>query len=59
MTKNAPEDVYSDSTHFNTKAGTQLVTEPVIACIEQVLGIQAKPLDYDQLFTKQTEIIGI
>lgn len=59
VTKNAPQEVYSDSTHFNTKAGTQLVTEPVIACIEQVLGIQAKQLDYNRLFSKQMDIVGI
>lgn len=59
VTKNAPEDVYSDSTHFNTKAGTQLVTQPVIACVEQTLGIQAKPLDFDRMFSEQTDIIGI
>lgn len=59
VTKDASIEVYSDSTHFNTKEGTQLVTEPVIACIEQTLDIKAKPLDYQTLFTKQTEIIGI
>ena len=59
ITKHAPESVYSDSTHFNTKEGTQLVAEPVIACIANTLGITAKQLDYDKLFTKQTEIIGI
>ena len=59
VTKGAPAEVYSDSTHFNTAAGTQLVTEPVIACIEEALNIKAKSLDYQVLFQKQTEIIGI
>lgn len=59
VTRNAPPEYYSDSTHFNTKEGTRLVTEPVISCIEQALDIKAKKLDYDALFTKQTEIIGI
>lgn len=59
VTKDAPIEVYSDSTHFNTAAGTKLVTEPVIACIASTLGITAKQLDYDKQFAKQTEIIGI
>ena len=59
VTKGAPTEVYSDSTHFNTAAGTQLVTEPVIACIERALDIKAKKLDYDALFTKQSDIVGI
>ena len=58
-TKDAPESVYSDSTHFNTQEGTRLVTEPVISSIEQILKIKAKTLDYQSLFTRQTEIIGI
>lgn len=59
VTRNAPTEYYSDSTHFNTKEGTRLVTEPVIACVERTLDIRAKKLDYDVLFSKQTNIIGI
>lgn len=59
VTKNAPAEFYSDSTHFNTKEGTRLVAEPVISCIANNLGVTAKQLDYDKLFAKQTEIIGI
>lgn len=58
-TKDAPAEVYSDPTHFNTKEGTRLVAEPVISCIANTLGITARQLDYDKLFVKQTEIIGI
>ena len=59
VTKDAPVSAYSDSTHFNTREGTELVTAPVISSIERILNVRAKPLDYQSLFTKQTEIIGI
>lgn len=46
-------------THFNTKEGAQLLANRVINCIEDALEITAQPLDYDALFAKQTEIVGI
>ena len=53
------EEYYSDMTHFNTKEGAQLLANRVIACIEENLDVQATPVDYDKLFAKQTEIIGL
>ena len=58
LTKNIPEEYYSDMTHFNTKEGAQLLANQVISCIEKNLDVQGTPVDYDKLFAKQTEIVG-
>lgn len=59
VTAELPAECWSDSTHFNTREGTQRLTEQVISCIEDTLGVKGSSLDYDALFTKQTEIVGI
>lgn len=59
LTCNIPEQYHSDMTHFNTKEGTQLLANQVICCIENALHIRGQALDYDALFAKQTEIVGI
>ena len=59
LTKNIPEEYYSDMTHFNTKEGAQLLADRVIFCIEENLAVQAASVDYDKLFAKQTEIVGL
>ena len=50
---------HSDQTHFYTKEGTKVITNQVVACIEKVLNIKAKPLNYDLLFEEKTDVIGI
>ena len=50
---------HSDQTHFYTKEGTKVITNQVVACIEKVLNIKAKPLDYDLLFKEKTDVIGM
>jgi hypothetical protein len=59
VTADLPAECWSDSTHFNTRAGAQPLTEQVVACIEETLGVKGRSLDYDALFTKQTDIVGI
>lgn len=59
LTCGIPVEYRSDMTHFNTKEGTQLLADRVIACIEDGLNIQAQPVDYDKLFAKQTKIVGL
>ena len=59
ITVDIPEQYRSDMTHFNTKEGTQLLTNQVVGCIENALHVRAQALDYDLLFSEQTEIIGI
>ena len=59
VTAALPAECWSDSTHFNTRAGAQPLTEQVVACIEEALGVKGRSLDYDALFTKQTDIVGI
>ena len=59
LTKDFPESYYSDSTHFNTKEGQSRMVNHVIACIEKELDIKAKKLDFDQFFSKETNIVGI
>lgn len=50
---------HSDQTHFYTKEGTRVITNRVLECIETELGIKAKPLDYDFLFDKKEDAIGL
>lgn len=50
---------HSDQTHYYTKDGTRVITNQVIGCIEQSLGIKAKELDYDQLFDKKSDAVGM
>lgn len=54
-----PTSYHSDLTHYYTKEGTKVMTEQVVAHIEKVLGIQGHPLDYDALFAKTDDIVGI
>ncbi|MBQ7976828.1 MAG: SGNH/GDSL hydrolase family protein [Clostridia bacterium] len=59
LMNNAPVEYHSDLTHYYTKEGTKLITNQVINCIEKALDIESKSLDYDKLFAKKEEIIGI
>ena len=59
LMKNAPVEYHSDLTHYYTKEGTKLITNQVVKCIEKSLGIKGKSLDYDKLFDKNEEVIGI
>lgn len=59
LTRQFPESYFSDCTHLNTKEGMEPVVKQVIARIEQELDLKAKPLDFDKLFAKETDIIGI
>lgn len=59
LTKDIPEEYHSDMTHFNTKEGARLLADQVISCIEDNLDVQASPVDYDSLFAKQTDIVGL
>lgn len=57
--KNVSKSYYSDLTHLYTKEGTALVTEQVRRSIESVLAIQGIDLDYEELFSKKNDAIGM
>ncbi len=59
LAKNAPVSYHSDQTHYYTKAGTKMLTDHVVGCLESILGIQGKPLDYDALFAEVENVIGV
>ena len=59
LLKDRQTEYHSDQTHFYTKEGTRVITNQVIKCIEQSLGIKAKELDYDQLFDKKSDAVGM
>ena len=59
LLKDRQSEYHSDQTHFYTKEGTRVITNQVIECIENALGIKAKPLDYDLLFDKKDDAIGM
>ena len=54
-----PVSYHSDLTHYYTKDGTRVITDQVLAHIEAALNIHGKPLDYDALFKKTDDIIGV
>lgn len=53
LLKNAPVECHSDMTHYYTKEGTRLITGQVVNCIEKVLDIKGKVLDYDRVFAEK------
>ncbi len=59
LMNNAPVEYHSDLTHYYTKEGTRLITTQVVNCIEKALDIKGKTLDYDKMFAKEEEVIGI
>lgn len=59
LTKDMPAEYHSDMTHYYTKDGTRVITDQVVAHIEKALDIKATPIDYDALFAKKDNIVGI
>jgi len=59
LTKNVPVEYHSDLTHYYTKDGTRVIANQVIACIEKCIGVKAKSLDYDALFSDSDNIVGL
>ena len=55
----APVEYHSDLTHYYTREGTRIITNQVVRCIENVLNIKGKSLDYDKLFENSDQAIGI
>lgn len=54
-----PKEYYSDLTHPYTAGGTKLLTEKVVSAIEKALDIKGKTLNYDELFSKNKNVLGI
>ena len=54
ITKNAPQSVYSDPTHFNTVDGIKLVGNKVVDCICEQLGV-----DRNSLLEKEAKLFEI
>ena len=59
LLKDRQTEYHSDQTHFYTKEGTRVITNQVIEHIEKALEIKANPLDYDLLFDKKEDAIGM
>ena len=60
LTKEFPVEYYSDGmARLDTRQATQPITEQVVACIEESLGVKGRSLDYDMLFEKPEEVVGI
>jgi len=59
LTREFPDSFHSDGTHFNTKSGQSALVKQVVETLEKALGVKAKELDFDKLFTKETGIVGI
>lgn len=52
-----PESYHSDITHYYTKDATRVMTEQVVACLENALDIKGKALDYDTIFCENKDFI--
>lgn len=50
LLKDVPAEYHSDLTHFYTREATEIISNQVIKCIENLLDISSKPLDYDKVF---------
>lgn len=59
LLKDKQTEYHSDQTHFYTKEGTRVITNQVIEHIEKALEIRANPLDYDLLFDRKEDAIGM
>ena len=59
LMKDTPDSYHSDFTHYYTKEATQLITDQVLSKIENALDIKATPLDYEELFRKKDDVIGM
>ena len=56
---NTPREFHSDMTHFYTKEATKLITEKVVAVIEESIGVRAEKIDYDKFFAGRDSVLGI
>lgn len=59
LLKERQNEYHSDQTHFYTKEGTRVITNQVIENIEKALGVKANPLDYNLLFDKKENALGL
>lgn len=59
LTDTFPESHWSDMTHFNTKEGAEALTSQVCRHLGEVLNITPTLPDFDKLFQKETNIIGL
>ena len=59
LLKDIHVDLHSDQTHYYTKEGTKVIAGQVIKCIEELLNIKAQILDYDVLFAKKEDFVGM
>ena len=59
LMKDVPVSYYSDQTHFYTKEATQIISEQVIRAIELYGGIKANSLNFDELYKKEAQSVGL
>ena len=52
-----PEEYHSDVTHYYTKDAARVMTEQVVSCIEDAIGVKGRALDYDALFEEKKDFI--
>ncbi len=53
------EDIFQDKLFAPNLIGTQLLTDRVIAVLEEATGVTAKKLDYAEIFREKEKAIGI
>ena len=59
LMKDVPKSYYSDQTHFYTKEASQMISDQVIRSIELYGEVKAAPLNYDEIYEKKMQVVGL
>ena len=54
-----PLSYHSDMTHFYTREAAELITNAVVGKINEAIGTESTPVDFDAHFVKKEDAIGI
>ena len=59
LLKDLPKTLHSDSAHYYTKEGAQIISEQVLRCIDNTLGIKSGTVSFDKWFDESNSYEGL
>ena len=59
LMEGAPDEYFSDRTHYYTQPATEIMTGRVLQVIEEQIGVAGKQLDYAGLFGASSDDVGM
>lgn len=59
LMEGAPDEYFSDRTHYYTQPATEIMTGRVLSVIEEQIGVTGKQLDYAGLFGASSDDVGM